>query len=525
MCLRLVFAVATIFIEAGGMGAQGQDTVDSLARERPSRQFVPSSDCLTTCAVGTLDSSTCECHGDQVSGLVEINTIPYDPAINNLRPDYLSWYPSENPHQKRSCFMKVRVTGTNHENLRARVVSSVGVHHANLGRDYGRRENDVGPAGAATKGVCVEYKCSGDVWTTRNNRPYRDPSDIDYTLVKLSFLRSDGTAASCSRVAITPLFPAINQITSMSLLPYSVSPPNNDLDLSRFLFYDSPNDYGHRFGIYKAAGGGEVGKQAAYVWCLSGTSSGTGATTIDPDANWLVHFACNGDPVSGLVEMNTIPYDPNTNNLRPNYLSWYPSEDPSQKRSCFMKVRVTGTNHENLRARVVSSVGVHSANRGRDYGRREDDVEPAGAATKAVCIEYKCSGDVLTTRNNRPYRDPSSDVDYTLVKLSFLRSDGTAANCNRMEVTPLFPTIDQITLMTLQTTYSVSPPDNSDQSRFQFYDSPNDLGLSFGIYKATGANDAGKQAAYQRCLAGTGSGTGVGIMDPDENWLVHFDCN
>ncbi|XP_078598593.1 cartilage intermediate layer protein 2-like [Branchiostoma floridae x Branchiostoma japonicum] len=522
---RSVFAAATLLIGAGGLNTQGRDAVDSPAWERPTRQFVSPSDCLTTCTVETMmDLTACECHGDS-SGLVEMNTIPYDPATNNLRPHYLSWYPTEVPAEKRSCYMKVRVTGTNHENLRARVVSSVGVHHANPGRDYGRREDDVGPAGAATKAVCIEYKCSGYVWTTINDRPYHGPSDIDYTLVKLSFLRSDGSAASCSRVATTPLFAFIDeQITSPALAQYSVSPPDNS-DQSRFLFYDSPNDLGLGFGIYKATGANEVGKQTAYQRCLAGTSSGTGATTIDPDANWLVHFICNGDPVSGLVEMNTIPYDPATNNLRPHYLSWYPTEVPAEKRSCYMKVRVTGTNHENLRARVVSSVGVHPANLGSDYGRREDDVEPAGAATKAVCIEYKCSGDVWTTRNNRPYRDPSSDVDYTLVNLSFLRNDGSAASCNRVEVTPTFQTIDQITLMTLQSTYSVSPPDNSDQSRFQFYDSPNDLGLSFGIYKATGANDAGKQAAYQRCLAGTSSGTGAHTIDPDANWLVHFDCN
>ncbi|XP_078681317.1 cartilage intermediate layer protein 2-like isoform X1 [Branchiostoma floridae x Branchiostoma belcheri] len=235
------------------------------------------------------------------------------------------------------------------------------------------------------------------------------------------------------------------------------------------------------------------------------------------------HFKFYGGQVSGISEINTHPYDPNTNRLRPHYLSWYPSEDPSQKRTCFIKVRVTGTNHENLRARTVSSVGVHSANPGRDYGRREDDVIPTGAPTKAVCIEYKCSGDVWTTRGNRPFRDPS-DIDYTLVTLSFLRNDGTAANCNRVALTPLFPTIDQLTLMTLQSTYSVGPPNNSDLSRFLFYDSPNDLGLSFGIYKATGAGEAGKQAAYRRCLAGTSSGNGANTISPDANWLVHFAC-
>ncbi|KAI8491765.1 hypothetical protein Bbelb_305700 [Branchiostoma belcheri] len=231
------------------------------------------------------------------------------------------------------------------------------------------------------------------------------------------------------------------------------------------------------------------------------------------------HFMFYGNQVlSDVSEINTIPYDPDENRLRPDYLSWYPVEDPSTKRSCFMKVMVTGTNHENLRARVVSSVGVHSANPGSEYGRREGDVVPIGAATKGVCIEYKCSGKVWTTRNGQPYSEPS-DIDYTLVTLSFLRNDGTAANCNREALSPFFSFINQGTLDTLQNDYSVGPPNNSDQSRFLFYDSPNTLGQGFGIYKATGADEIGKELARNMCLAGTSSGNGANTIDPEANWL------
>ncbi|XP_035676212.1 cartilage intermediate layer protein 2-like [Branchiostoma floridae] len=236
------------------------------------------------------------------------------------------------------------------------------------------------------------------------------------------------------------------------------------------------------------------------------------------------HYKFYGDEVSGLVEINTIPYNPTDNRLRPNYLSWYPTEDPAQKKSCFMKVRVTGAN-ENLRARVVSKVGTHAANRGTEYGRREDDVVPAGAAVKGTCIEYKCTGDVWTTGpNGRPFRDPAADVDFTSVELGFLRDDGSPANCNRVAVNNNFETLDTITTLTVNTLYGAPPPDNTDMSRFRFYDSQNDLGQTFGIYKATGPGDTSKQTAYQQCLAGTSSGPGSTTLAPDNNWFVHFDC-
>ncbi|CAH1231524.1 CILP2 [Branchiostoma lanceolatum] len=40
--------------------------------------------------------------------------------------------------------------------------------------------------------------------------------------------------------------------------------------------------------------------------------------------------------------------------------------------------------------------------------------------------------------------------------------------------------------------YGAPPPDNTDMSRFRFYDSQDNLGQNFGIYKATGAGDTSK---------------------------------
>ncbi|XP_078598614.1 cartilage intermediate layer protein 2-like [Branchiostoma floridae x Branchiostoma japonicum] len=234
------------------------------------------------------------------------------------------------------------------------------------------------------------------------------------------------------------------------------------------------------------------------------------------------HFKFYGHQVSGTVEINTLPYDPTENRLRPNYLSWYPTEQPAQKKSCFMKIKVTGSN-DNLRARVVSTVGTHASNLGAHYGLREDGIGPAGAASKGACIEYKCSGDVWTTgTNGQPFRDPTADIDYTFVELNFLRNDGSTANCNRVSVNPSFQNIDTFTTLTVQFMYGAPPPDNTDMSRFRFYDSPN--GQPIGIYKSTGGGDISKDTAYQQCLAGISSGAGSTTLDPDKNWLVHFDC-
>ncbi|XP_066301882.1 cartilage intermediate layer protein 2-like [Branchiostoma lanceolatum] len=265
----------------------------------------------------------------------------------------------------------------------------------------------------------------------------------------------------------------------------------------------------------------------AFSTTLTHGSSGPSYRTTSTCRNAPIsdnHFKFYGGQVSGVIEINTIPYNPNDNRLRPNYLSWYPTEHPAQKKSCFMKIRVTGAN-ENLRARVVSKVGTHAANRGTDYGRREDDLVPPGAAVKGQCVEYKCSGDVWTTGfNGRPFRDPNADIDYTFVELSFLRNDGSTANCNRVDVNNNFETVDTITTLTVNALYGAPPPDNTDMSRFRFYDSQDNLGQNFGIYKATGAGDTSKQTAYEQCLAGTSSGSGSTTIDPDENWFIHFDC-
>ncbi|XP_019614624.1 PREDICTED: coadhesin-like [Branchiostoma belcheri] len=74
-------------------------------------------------------------------------------------------------------------------------------------------------------------------------------------------------------------------------------------------------------------------------------------------------------------------------------------------------------------------------------------------------------------------------------------------------------------------TQGATPPDNTDTTRYRFYDSRDDLGQTFGIYKATGAGDSSKQTAYQQCLAGSSSGSGSTTIAPDNNWFVHFDCS
>ncbi|XP_078681175.1 cartilage intermediate layer protein 2-like [Branchiostoma floridae x Branchiostoma belcheri] len=231
------------------------------------------------------------------------------------------------------------------------------------------------------------------------------------------------------------------------------------------------------------------------------------------------HFMFYGDQVhvSGVIEINTIPYDP----FRPNFLSWYPTEFPTEKRSCFLKIKVTGANSENLRARVVSKVGTHAANLGTDYGRREDDIVPAMSPVKGACVEYKCSGSIYEFP---PGGQIVSDIDYTLVELGFLRNDGSTANCNRVAVNANFVSTDIITTTIILPSYGVSPPDNSDMSGFRFYDSTNNLGQLFGIYKATGAGNDSKDTAYKQCLDGTSFGTGSGTIDPDENWFIHFNC-
>ncbi|XP_078680902.1 cartilage intermediate layer protein 2-like [Branchiostoma floridae x Branchiostoma belcheri] len=247
----------------------------------------PSYSSIETCNSAPITDNHYKFYRPGVSGVIEINAVPPDPR----RPDYRSWYTIQ--PEKESCFVKVRVTGSNSENLRARAISWVGYNiTGNLGKNYGLREDDIVPAGAAVKGACIEYKCSGIIFTTRNNRPFRNPDDVDDTVVELSFLRNDGSgsAANCSRVAVDPDF--LDQYTHPTAAPnqpiYNVT--NNDP--SRYIFYDSENALGPRFGIYKATGRGDLGKQTAYRECLAGTGSGS-TTMIVPDTNWFVHFECS----------------------------------------------------------------------------------------------------------------------------------------------------------------------------------------------------------------------------------------
>ncbi|XP_002738542.1 cartilage intermediate layer protein 1-like [Saccoglossus kowalevskii] len=188
--------------------------------------------------------------------------------------------------------------------------------------------------------------------------------------------------------------------------------------------------------------------------------------------------------------------------------SWYPYESDRRKRTCFMKILVTGQTENRFQVTSSSSADFGCG----EYGFRAASTSSIIDEKAALCMEFKCSDYVR--ESDQPYDDQGGEVgneiDETIVKII---PNEISQHCTLLEINREFQENVNIIYQGEAIIHVMIPTGSLSY-----------FGVARGLYESTGEAQEGYDIANESCFRGNEVASTEPPYNPTINWALHYEC-